>query len=138
MADDKPSPVSIPFLPLPPNFNALDMHHWNALSKQIELCLVTEVDISTPKWGWGCNTFWLAFIATCPLFPSRGWSPWDPRISVDVQFITGWLNDNLDLGSCNSCEDSLGCSDSEASLMFFIWGMFCKHVALFYPLPLLQ
>ena len=110
----------------------------HTLSKQIERWLVTEVDITTPQWGWGCDAFWLAFVAACPSFPNGGWSAWDTRIPVDGQFITEWLNDDIDFGRCNLCEDSSGCPDNEASLMFFIWDMFCKHITLFYPLPLLE
>lgn len=73
---------------------------------------------------WGRDTFWLAFIGAYPSFPSENWEPWNPTIPLGGQFIEEWLTmDEIDGGA-------------QATLSH-IWDEFCRHVALFYPSPLI-
>ncbi|KAG2065608.1 hypothetical protein BDR04DRAFT_984712, partial [Suillus decipiens] len=93
LSDDSISPASdipIPFLPLPSHFNYNKRTDWEMLSKQIEKWPI-ELDTELLQWIWGCNIFWLTFIAAFPSFPRGTWHMWDPRILLEGAFIEQWL-----------------------------------------------
>ncbi|KAG2063405.1 hypothetical protein BDR04DRAFT_989963, partial [Suillus decipiens] len=84
--------IPITFLPLPSNFNPTDSCHWSRLLEQIQNWLV-NIPSDSQHWSWGCNTFWFAFVAAYPDFPSGNWLMWDARIPLQGQFIEQWLED---------------------------------------------
>ncbi|KIK36599.1 hypothetical protein CY34DRAFT_16279 [Suillus luteus UH-Slu-Lm8-n1] len=124
--------ISIPFLPLPPTFNYFNRTDWQMVSQKIQEWLTTEVDTRSSLWTWGRDTFWLAFVAAYPSFPSGQWPMWDPRIPLEGEFIEQWLaqSGGDSVGEDSALNEALSVSD--------IWDDFCKHVALFYPLSLLS
>ncbi|KAG1886569.1 hypothetical protein F4604DRAFT_1917377 [Suillus subluteus] len=86
----------IPFLPLPLSFNPLCEANWSVLTRQVESWLVDTIrDVRAPEWAWGCDTFWMAFIAANPDFPRGSWPNWNPKISLEGKFIESWMADNL-------------------------------------------
>ncbi|KAG1836902.1 hypothetical protein F4604DRAFT_1942812 [Suillus subluteus] len=86
----------IPFLPLPPSFNPLCEASWSVLAREVESWLVNTIrDVRAPEWAWGCNAFWMAFIAANPDFPRGSWPNWNPKISLEGKFIESWTADNL-------------------------------------------
>ncbi|KAI6001468.1 hypothetical protein EDD15DRAFT_2361875 [Pisolithus albus] len=136
---DSPTPaasimdLSIPFLPLQCTFDPRSTRQWAKLSHDIECWLLDEVDTSHPQREWGLDAFWMAFVGAFPMFPGGKWHHWNPMIPLEGQFILGWLNGD---------ESSSGVQpDGVVSLehmLLTIWEMFCRHVALFYPLPLIS
>ncbi|KAG1766329.1 hypothetical protein EV702DRAFT_934445, partial [Suillus placidus] len=88
--------VIISFLPLRGSFNYINPMDWATLSKDIETWLVTKVDNRSQLWTWGCDAFWLTFVAAYPLFPRGKWPMWDPRIPLDGAFIKEWLGRSSD------------------------------------------
>ena len=120
--------LSFPFLPLPSNWDPMNTGNWVTLLKEIEQWLVASVQETTvPQWTWGRDAFWLAYIGAYPSFPSDKWEPWNPNIPLEGPFIEEWLtSDGID-GAL-----PLGTTDT----LSFIWDEFCRHVALFYPFPL--
>ncbi|KAG2116395.1 hypothetical protein DEU56DRAFT_840241 [Suillus clintonianus] len=88
--------LMIPFLPLPPSFNPLSEASWSVLARQVETWLVDTIrDVRAPEWAWGCDAFWMAFIAANPDFPRGPWPNWNPKISLEGKFIESWTADNL-------------------------------------------
>ncbi|KAG1875772.1 hypothetical protein F4604DRAFT_1496323, partial [Suillus subluteus] len=85
-----PDDICIPFLPLQ-HFDYSDQAKWASLMKDIEGWLVAQVNCQTQLWTWGCDAFWLAFIAAYPSFPMGSWPKWDPRIPLEGTFIEQWL-----------------------------------------------
>ncbi|KIK24422.1 hypothetical protein PISMIDRAFT_98524 [Pisolithus microcarpus 441] len=125
--------LSIPFLPLQCTFDPRSTRQWAKLSNDIERWLVDEVDTPHPRWEWGLDAFWMAFVGAFPLFPGRKWRHWNPRIPLEGQFIQGWLSG--DEGSSGGEPDGVVSLEHTLST---IWEMFCRHVALFYPFPLIS
>ncbi|KAF8840948.1 hypothetical protein BDN67DRAFT_929416 [Paxillus ammoniavirescens] len=141
--EDSAGDFPIPFLPLAPTFDPMDSRQWATLSKDIERWLVHDVQTtSAPQWAWGRDAFWLAYIAAHPMFPNGSWSPWDPRIPLEGQFIEEWLNDD-ETSSTDGMPSSNGVCEAtlqltaEHTLLFNIWESFGRHVALFYPFRLM-
>lgn len=124
--------VIIPFLPLRRTFNHINPMEWATLSKEIEEWLVNDVDTRSQLWTWGCDAFWLTFVAAYPLFPRGKWPMWDPRIPVEGIFIQKWLG-------CSNDIDAMKLEGDHSLLALFndIWAKFNKHTAHFHPLPLL-
>ncbi|KAI6148019.1 hypothetical protein BKA82DRAFT_16995 [Pisolithus tinctorius] len=56
--------------------------------------------------------FWMAFVAAFPSFPYRNWPNWNPRISMDGNFILYWISDT-DVGSVKP--------ESVGKIQEFIW-----------------
>lgn len=144
---------AIPFLPLPRAFDWTDSQQWATLSNEIECWLINEVqDSSLPQWTWGRDAFWLAFIAAHPSFPGGRWSAWDPRIPLEGTFITEWLSgdETESVDHDMSSSSSSGNDDGErktggsatpldcSATVSHVWEMFSRHIALFYPQPLLS
>ncbi|KAG1837185.1 hypothetical protein DFJ58DRAFT_734536 [Suillus subalutaceus] len=125
--------VTIAFLPLQGTFNHNNPMDWAALSKEIEGWLVTEVDIRSQLWTWGCDAFWLTFVAAYPLFPRGKWLMWDPCIPVEGTFIKEWLERSSDIDAIK-----LGGDHSLLALLGDIWAEFNRHTALYYPFPLID
>ncbi|KAG1762179.1 hypothetical protein EDD22DRAFT_741192, partial [Suillus occidentalis] len=93
LSDDSVSPannIPIPFLPLPSHFNYNKWTDWELLSKRIEKWLI-KIDMELLQWTWGCDIFWLTFIAAFPSFPRGTWHMWDPCIPLEGAFIEQWL-----------------------------------------------
>ncbi|KIK80794.1 hypothetical protein PAXRUDRAFT_157678 [Paxillus rubicundulus Ve08.2h10] len=141
--EDSAGDFSIPFLPLAPTFNPMDSCQWATLSKDIKQWLVHDVQTTpAPQWVWGHNAFWLAYITTHLMFPNGSWLPWDPRIPLEGQFIKEWLNDD-ESSSTDGMPSSNGVCEAtlqlmaEHTLLFNIWELFGRHVALFYPFRLM-
>ncbi|KAG1831460.1 hypothetical protein DFJ58DRAFT_736618 [Suillus subalutaceus] len=124
--------VSIPFLPLRGTFDYANPMEWAVLSKDIEGWLVTEVDNRSQLWTWGCDAFWLTFVAAYPLFPRGKWPMWDPRVPLEGTFIQEWLGWSSDIDAMQ-----LRGNHSLLTLLSVLWAKFNKHTALFYPFPLL-
>ncbi|EIW73930.1 hypothetical protein CONPUDRAFT_78417 [Coniophora puteana RWD-64-598 SS2] len=61
--------VTIPFLPLPVDFDPADSSHWAALADDIQAWLLSTVPPTSSQWTWGRDAFWLAFTAAYPAFP---------------------------------------------------------------------
>lgn len=48
-------------------------------------------DHSSVVWAWARDAYWIAYVAAYPRFPHAEWTPWDPDVSLDGQFIHKWL-----------------------------------------------
>ena len=132
VSDDTP----ISFLPLPPTIDHMDSDHWAELSGTIQSWLVAFVDTMTPEWTWGRDAFWYAFVAAYPDFPNGKWVFWDPSIPLEGQFIEEWVGGiNLAAGDA---DEELATPSTHNDTLDFIWTEFSKHVALFYPCPLVS
>ncbi|KAG2063771.1 hypothetical protein BDR04DRAFT_1085074 [Suillus decipiens] len=130
--------MSFPFLPLPPTFNHTDSDHWAKLLDNIQSWLVKSVDPSTPEWAWGREAFWYAFIATNPDFPGRKWSFWDSSISLEGQFIEEWVGSGGIFSMVIDDDSELATVSTHADTLDYIWTEFSRHIALFYPHPLVS
>ncbi|KAG1800597.1 uncharacterized protein BJ212DRAFT_1287203, partial [Suillus subaureus] len=76
---------------------------WSVLTRQVESWLVDTIqDVRAPEWAWGCDTFWMAFIAANPDFPWGSWPNWNPKISLEGKFIESWMVDNLTIPADSS------------------------------------
>jgi hypothetical protein len=130
--------LCIPFLPLPNTFDPTDSHHWALLSTQIEEWLMNEIQTPThPQWAWGCDVFWLTFIAAYPMFPQGRWLPWNPIIPVQGKFIESWLNNDENQSTDNIA--TLCTTDfSVQTTLSTIWETFHHHITLFFPFPLVS
>ncbi|KAG1741907.1 uncharacterized protein EDB91DRAFT_1052298 [Suillus paluster] len=126
--DDK---TIIPFLPLPPSFDSVDRAHWESVLQQIQEWLTTKVDTESSLWTWGRDTFWLMLVAAHPSFLMGKWPMWDPLIPLEGSFIEQWLERSSDGGADGADEEAL------TQVVNNIWDEFCRHAALFYPLPLI-
>ncbi|KAG1908797.1 uncharacterized protein F5891DRAFT_1180361 [Suillus fuscotomentosus] len=122
----------IPFLPLQRIFNYINPMEWATLSKEIKEWLVNDVDTRSQLWTWGCDAFWLTFVAAYPLFPRGKWPMWDPRIPVEGTFIQEWLGRSNDIDAMK-----LEGEHSLVALLNDIRAEFNRHTVLFHPLPLL-
>ncbi|KIK78696.1 hypothetical protein PAXRUDRAFT_152870 [Paxillus rubicundulus Ve08.2h10] len=92
-----------PFFPLPPTFDPLDRLSWQALVHQIQLHLIQlKYNLTWEEHITEClivrEFFWMAFIAAFPSFPYGDWPDWNPRITMDGDFISYWISDT-DAGS---------------------------------------
>ncbi|KIK80277.1 hypothetical protein PAXRUDRAFT_159096 [Paxillus rubicundulus Ve08.2h10] len=106
-----------PFFPLPPTFNLSDRLSWQALIHQIQLHLIQLEDNLTSeehitKCLIVCEFFWMAFVAAFPSFPYGDWPDWNPRITMDGDFISYWISDT-DVGSVKP--------ESVGMIWEFIW-----------------
>ncbi|KAG2121105.1 hypothetical protein DEU56DRAFT_918344 [Suillus clintonianus] len=133
MSDDAP----ISFLPLPPTFDYTDSDHWAELSGTIQSWLVAFADTMKPEWTWGRDTFWYAFVAANPDFPGGKWAFWGPSIPLEGQFIEEWVGGGIDLAA-GDADEELATPSMHNDTLSFIWTEFSKHVALFYPYPLIS
>jgi hypothetical protein len=133
MSDD----TSIFFLPLLVIFDHLDSYHWAELSGTIQSWLVALEDTMTPEWTWGRDTFWYTFIAAYPDFPGGKWVFLDLRIPLEGQFIEEWVGGSINLSTGDTNEDFTA-PVMHANTLDFIWTEFSKHIALFYPCPLIS
>jgi hypothetical protein len=59
------------------------------------------------------------------------WPMWDPHIQLEGSFIEEWLQHSNDYGA----DEEVPTQDDVVS---DIWNEFCRHAALFYPLPLIS
>jgi hypothetical protein len=80
---------------------------------------------------WGCDAFWLVFVAAHLSFLMGKWLMWDPCIPLEGSFIEEWIQCSNDHGAD---EEVLAQDDAVSK----IWNKFCKHAALFYPSPLIS
>ncbi|KAG1800656.1 hypothetical protein EV424DRAFT_1332000 [Suillus variegatus] len=112
--------TSIPFLPLPSTFNHMDSDHWAELSSTIQSWLVTLADTVTPE-----------------CFPNGKWAFWNPSIPLEGQFIEEWVGGDINLAA-EDADDGLATPLTHDDTLDFIWTEFSKHVALFYPCPLIS
>lgn len=115
----------ITFLPLQ-SFNPLDGARWSALAQDIEDWLVTiVVDSCCKEWTWGCDLFWMAFIAANPTFPNGAWPSWNEQITLEGQFAQSWLD--------KMAEKAGNAQDSEMEdvdvLRKGIWEQFCQGIS---------
>ncbi|KAG1866335.1 hypothetical protein C8R48DRAFT_772434 [Suillus tomentosus] len=133
--DDFPSreDIFISFLPLRGSFDHVNPMDWAMLLKEIETWLVTKVDNRYQLWTWGCDAFWLTFVAAYPLFPRGKWPMWDPRIPLEGVFIKEWLGRSSDIEAVK-----LGGEHSLVGLLNDIWAEFNRHIALYYSSPLID
>lgn len=132
-----PDDMSFSFLPLPPTFNHADSDHWAELLGNIQTWLVKSADPTTPEWTWGREAFWYAFIATHPDFPSGKWSFWDPSIPLEGQLIEEWVEGSGDISmTIRDTEEELAIVSTHRDTLDYIWSKFSRHIALFYPYPL--
>lgn len=84
----------LPFFPLPPAFNPLDGLSWSSLADQIQFHLVQRTwDESLDVALWMREFFWMAYVGAFPMFPYGDWPVWDPRISMEGDFISYWIAD---------------------------------------------
>jgi hypothetical protein len=90
-----------------------------------------------PEWAWGWEVFWYAFIATNPDFPGGKWSFWDSIISLEGQFIEEWVGSGSIFSMVINDDSELDVS-TPADTLDYIWTEFLKHIALFYPHPLVS
>ncbi|KAG1833931.1 hypothetical protein EV424DRAFT_1532760 [Suillus variegatus] len=96
-------------------------------------------DLSTPEWAWGREAFWYAFIATYPNFPGGKWSFWDSSISLEGQFIEEWVGSSGIFSTVIDDDDSkLATVSTHTDTLDYIWTEFSRHIALFYPHPLVS
>ena len=59
--------------------------------------------------------FWMAFVATFPVFPFGDWPVWDSRINMSGDFISYWITD------CVTVETT---PESMTKTREFIWDEF--------------
>ncbi|KAG2336392.1 hypothetical protein BDR05DRAFT_953409 [Suillus weaverae] len=131
--------MSFSFLPLPPTFDHTDSDHWVELLDNIQSWLVKSVDPITPEWTWGREAFWYAFVATHPDFPSGKWSFWDPSITLEGQFIGEWVGSGGDVSvAIDDRDNELATVATNDDTLDYIWSEFSRHIALFYPYPLVS
>jgi hypothetical protein len=83
---------TIPFLPLDPTFDSFSKASWQDLSCRIEHWL-TVIGLQSPDWTWGCEAFWMAFVASYPSFPCGSWPEWNVAIPFAGPFIMSWIED---------------------------------------------
>ncbi|KAF8834169.1 hypothetical protein BDN67DRAFT_871846, partial [Paxillus ammoniavirescens] len=81
------------FFPLSPMF---DPHHgasWVLLANQIQFHLVqeTQAEHLVDECLWVRKFFWMAYVTTFPTFPQGDWLNWNPRISMEGDFISYWM-----------------------------------------------
>ncbi|KAG1851928.1 hypothetical protein F4604DRAFT_1933865 [Suillus subluteus] len=106
--------ISFSFLPLPPTFDHTDSGHWAELLHNIQSWL------GAGKCSGGKWTFW------------------DPSISLEGQFIEEWV------GSCGIVDmtidndNELAAVSTHGDTLDYIWSEFSRHIALFYPYPLVS
>ncbi|KAG1905527.1 uncharacterized protein F5891DRAFT_1183472 [Suillus fuscotomentosus] len=119
---------SFPFFPLAPNFNHLNGWTWAVLADTIQDWLSNNISLTrSDVWLWGCESFWMAFVAAFPGFPRREWPLWDPKIGMEGEFITYWMSD---FGS--------GSERSPDDVRTGVWRKFHDLATMLYPLPLFQ
>ncbi|KAF9237456.1 hypothetical protein BU15DRAFT_76001 [Melanogaster broomeanus] len=92
------NPEFFPFFPLPSTFDLLDSVSWQMLVHQIQFHLVQPEDnLTWEEHVTECllvrEFFWMAFVAAFPSFPYGNWPNWNPRISMDGDFISYWISD---------------------------------------------
>lgn len=62
------------------------------MAANIERWLILEVaNIRSPDWTWGCEAFWMAFIAAYPDFPRGDWPSWNTQIAIEGPFMERWM-----------------------------------------------
>jgi len=84
----------LPFFPLSPAFNPLDGQSWSLLAGQIQSHLVQQTWVESPDVAlWLREFFWMAYVGAFPTFPHGDWPVWDPRISMEGDFISYWIAD---------------------------------------------
>ncbi|KIK80516.1 hypothetical protein PAXRUDRAFT_15748 [Paxillus rubicundulus Ve08.2h10] len=122
--------ISIPFLPLPAEFNPTKAPDWNALSTQIETWLITKVSMSSQHWTWGHDAFWLTFIAAYPAFPGGKWHMWNSKIVPVGEFVAQWLS------MSHPAQATRDLPNWRVEMCRYIMEEFCKHASLFHPTPI--
>ncbi|KIJ13254.1 hypothetical protein PAXINDRAFT_181327 [Paxillus involutus ATCC 200175] len=127
-SSNPPDDIPIPFLPLPSHFDASDIKHWAGLCSDIQRWLLS-VPEQSQQWSWGCDIFWLAFIAANPNFPNGGWPIWSPRIILKGPIIESWLEGSL--------KRLIAEDGKEGQLHRWLWGEFCQQAQLFFPYSLI-
>ncbi|KAG2147150.1 hypothetical protein BD769DRAFT_1660325 [Suillus cothurnatus] len=137
MSGSESGDASITFLPLPSTFDHMDPDHWVRLSGTIQSWLLTLMDTVTPEWTWGRDAFWYAFVAANPDFPNGKWAFWDPSIPLEGQFIEEWVECGTNL-SIEGADEELTAPLTDNDTRDFIWREFSRHIALFYPYPLIS
>ncbi|KAL6300163.1 hypothetical protein BKA93DRAFT_741023, partial [Sparassis latifolia] len=122
------------FLPLPSTFNPYERTCWVTLATNIEKWLLIEVvNVRCPDWMWGCNAFWMAFIAAYPDFPRGNWPAWDSRIAMEGPFMERWMQrDN----QCERVSEECG-ADTYHYMYTELWREFQQLVSLYFPGPLI-
>ena len=85
----------LPFFPLSPTFNPLDGQSWSSLASQIQIQLVQQTWVESPNVTlWLREFFWMAYVGAFPTFPYGDCLAWDPRISMEGDFISYWIADS--------------------------------------------
>lgn len=80
------------------------------------------MEIGTSEWHWGCDIFWLSYIAVYPTFPEGDWPRWSPLIPLDGQFIHEWMDGVY--------------GEDHIVLMNSLWKELLNNARLFYPYAL--
>ena len=112
--------MQMTFLPLPFNFNYTHAECWRLLAGKISDWLIKVIiEDGLPKWSWGLEAFWMAFIAAHPSLPSGEWLGWSIKIPIEGSFMQSWLDGSLHLNNDNFYND--------------LWLQFQQHVSLMYP-----
>ena len=89
---------------------------------------LASVSDSTQQWAWGCDIFWLAFIAANPEFPLGRWPIWNLKITPSGPFIEGWLDGSLKRLIFKDQSD-----ENTEVLQLWIWDEFSRNAYLFCP-----
>ncbi|KAL4064702.1 hypothetical protein V8B97DRAFT_1920027 [Scleroderma yunnanense] len=66
---------------------------WIMQSSQAHWLL--SISEQSQQWSWGCEMFWLTFVAANPDFLGGIWPVWNTRIMPEGLFIEGWLDNSL-------------------------------------------
>ena len=114
-----------PFFPLSTTFDPFDSHSWQLLTSQIQLCLMQEME-EHPAYLWVHEFFWMVFVAAFPRFPYGDWPNWNPRISMDHDFISHWIAD-INIGEI--------IPESARTACDFIWEELKGLAACILPVP---
>lgn len=105
-------------------FDPSNQSCWAALSISIEHWLLSEVvSVRCPEWMWGCNAFWISFIAAYPNFPGGEWPTWNTRIAMEGPFIEKWMQRDGQL-QANPDFDQIRAE---------LWFEFQQLVSLYFP-----
>ncbi|KAG1888081.1 hypothetical protein F4604DRAFT_1570187, partial [Suillus subluteus] len=103
---------------------------WVTLLYKLESWLVhVVVNTRTPEWTWGCDAFWMAFLAAYPDFPHGSWPLWNSRISLEGAFIESWT-------LTEDAEDSPALITDHDTIRAGIWTKFQRLATECFPYSL--
>ncbi|KIK75064.1 hypothetical protein PAXRUDRAFT_173910, partial [Paxillus rubicundulus Ve08.2h10] len=101
---------------------------WVLLADQIQFHLVQETQVEHPvdECLWVRKFFWMAYVAAFPTFPQGDWLNWNPRISMEGDFISYWMAE-FEAGETRP--------DSVRMVWEFIWEELRDLAAHLLPIP---